>query len=65
MNPAATADGNPKLQWRPEMSTEYTSGAQAPVKVSAGKLAIAWTLVGIPLGYGVFQTLTRVAALFG
>ncbi|GAB5080415.1 MFS transporter small subunit [Arthrobacter sp. AD-310] len=47
------------------MSTAHTSGAQARTKVSAGKLAIAWALVGIPLAYGVFQTLTRVAALFG
>lgn len=47
------------------MSTSHPSGASAPVKVSAGKLAVAWALVGVPLGYGVFQTLTRVAALFG
>ncbi len=47
------------------MSTAHTPGAEAPAKVSAGKLAVAWALVGVPLGYGVFQTLTRVAALFG
>lgn len=47
------------------MSTAHTPGGQAPVKVSAGKVAVAWALVGLPLGYGVFQTLTRVAALFG
>ena len=47
------------------MSTEYTPGAQAPVKVSTGKLAVAWALVGVPLAYGIYQTLTRVAALFG
>ncbi|GAA1254038.1 MFS transporter small subunit [Arthrobacter pascens] len=47
------------------MSTAHTPGAQAPVKVSVSKLAVAWALVGLPLGYGVFQTLTRVAALFG
>ncbi len=33
--------------------------------MNTGKVAIAWTLVGVPLAYGVFQTLTRVAALFG
>ncbi|MFC7847102.1 hypothetical protein ACFUTU_01355 [Arthrobacter sp. NPDC057388] len=44
---------------------ENTSRGLAPVKVSAGKLAVAWALVGLPLAYGVFQTLTRVAALFG
>ena len=47
------------------MSSAETSGAQAPVKVSPGKLAIAWALVGVPLAYGIYQTLTRVAALFG
>lgn len=47
------------------MSTAHTPGAQAPAKVSVGKLAIAWALVGIPLAYGIYQTLTRVAALFG
>jgi len=29
------------------------------------RLAAVWALVGVPLAYGVFQTLTRVAALFG
>lgn len=29
------------------------------------KLAFSWLLVGIPLAYGVFQTLTKAAALFG
>ncbi|WP_171027576.1 hypothetical protein [Pseudarthrobacter sp. NamE2] len=47
------------------MSTAHTHGTQARTKASAGKLAIAWALVGVPLAYGIFQTLTRVAALFG
>lgn len=29
------------------------------------RIAVVWALVGVPLAYGVFQTLTRVAALFG
>lgn len=29
------------------------------------QLALGWALVGIPLAYGVFQTLTRVSTLFG
>jgi hypothetical protein len=37
----------------------------SPGKPSTGKLAIAWALVGVPLAYGVYETLTRVAALFG
>jgi hypothetical protein len=42
------------------MSTAQLSG-----KPSTGKLVLAWALVGVPLGYGVYETLTRVAALFG
>jgi len=47
------------------MSSAHTPGAQAPVTSSTGKVALAWALVGVPLAYGVFETLTRVAALFG
>jgi len=47
------------------MSTAHTPGAQASVKASTGRLAVAWALVGVPLAYGVYETLTRVAALFG
>lgn len=28
------------------------------------QLAVVWALVGIPLIYGVFQTMTKAAALF-
>ena len=28
------------------------------------KLTLGWALVGITLAYGVYQTLTKVAALF-
>ena len=41
------------------------STAQSPVTPSTAKLVIAWALVGVPLAYGVYETLTRVAALFG
>ena len=37
----------------------------SPGNSSTGKLTIAWALVGVPLAYGVYETLTRVAALFG
>jgi hypothetical protein len=43
------------------MSTPNTS----PAKRSTGKLTVAWALVGVPLAYGVYETLTRVTALFG
>jgi hypothetical protein len=45
------------------MSTSQTP--VTPVKPSTGKLVIAWGLVGVPLAYGVYETLTHVAALFG
>ena len=41
------------------------SSAQTPVTPSTGKLVVAWALVGVPLAFGVYETLTRVAALFG
>lgn len=41
------------------------STAQTSVNKSTGKMVIAWALVGGPLAYGVYETLTRVAALFG
>ncbi|MBT2248841.1 hypothetical protein JHV56_09050 [Arthrobacter sp. BHU FT2] len=37
----------------------------ASVNTAAGKVAVGWALVGVPLAYGVYETLTRVAALFG
>ena len=33
--------------------------------MAGARIAVVWALVGIPLVYGVFQTLTRAAALFG
>jgi hypothetical protein len=47
------------------MNTQNTGGAQTPVTSSTRMLILAWALVGIPLLYGVFVTLTGVAALFG
>ena len=28
------------------------------------RLAMAWTFVGVPLAYGIFQTVKRASALF-
>ncbi|MHC6231773.1 MFS transporter small subunit [Arthrobacter sp. MMS24-T111] len=47
------------------MTTAHTHNVQEPVRRSTGRLVLGWILVGIPLAYGVFQTLTQVAALFG
>lgn len=32
--------------------------------MKTSRIVLAWALVGIPLAYGIFQTLTRVTALF-
>lgn len=32
--------------------------------MKTSRIVAAWALVGIPLAYGIFQTLTRVTALF-
>lgn len=47
------------------MSTQHPHGAVSPVNASPAKVAIAWALVGLPLAYGVYQTLTVVTRLFG
>ncbi|WP_418763828.1 MFS transporter small subunit [Marisediminicola antarctica] len=33
--------------------------------MTKARIAIVWALVGVPLAYGIFMTLTRVTALFG
>lgn len=35
-----------------------------PTNTAVGRLALGWLLVGVPLAYGVTQTLARVAQLF-
>ena len=40
---------------------DRTAAASASVK---GKLVLAWTVVGIPLAYGIFETAKKAAALF-
>ena len=32
---------------------------------NGARLTIGWTIVGVPLAYGVYQTLVRAASLFG
>ena len=41
-----------------------TSHDQQPTHTPAGLIAFAWALVGVPLAYGLYQTITRAAALF-
>ena len=30
----------------------------------AGKLVVAWTVVGVPLAYGIYETAKKASALF-
>ncbi len=43
----------------------HTSSSDAQQQhTPTGLIAFAWTLVGVPLLYGLYQTVTRAAALF-
>lgn len=48
------------------MSTQQPSAPEydVPVNRSLGRLVFGWLLVGVPLGYGVASTLSRVGQLF-
>ncbi len=45
-------------------STSATPGREPETHTPAGLIAFAWTLVGIPLLYGLYQTVTRALSLF-
>ena len=45
------------------MSHTSSSGQQQH-HTPTGLIAFAWTLVGVPLLWGLYQTVTRAAALF-
>jgi hypothetical protein len=36
-----------------------------PTHTPVGLIAFAWTLVGVPLAYGLYNTITAASALFG
>jgi hypothetical protein len=36
-----------------------------PTTTPVGLIAVAWALVGIPLAYGLFQTIKTASSLFG
>ncbi len=45
------------------MSSTAT-GDQQPTHTPTGLIAFAWTLVGVPLAYGLFQTVKTATSLF-
>ena len=46
------------------MSTPSTHGEQPTNRTPAGLVAFAWTLVGVPLAYGLYNTVKAASALF-
>ena len=46
------------------MSSSLPYDQQPEMRTPAGLIAFAWTLVGIPLLYGLYQTVTRAVTLF-
>ena len=41
------------------------AGNQQPTRTPAALIAFAWALVGVPLAYGLYQTVKTAADLFG
>ena len=41
-----------------------STSEQQSTKGMGAKLAVAWTVVGVPLAYGIFETAKTAAALF-
>jgi hypothetical protein len=39
-------------------------GDQTPIHTPAALIAFAWTLVGVPLAYGLYQTVKTASSLF-
>ncbi|NEM06695.1 MFS transporter small subunit [Geodermatophilus normandii] len=46
------------------LSQESSPDGQQPVHTPAGLIAFAWTLVGVPLAYGLYQTVKTALTLF-
>ena len=42
-----------------------TSHDQQSTSTPVGLIALAWTLVGVPLAYGLYNTVKAASALFG
>jgi hypothetical protein len=55
---STTATGNQPNGHQP-------AGGQQPTRTPAALIAFAWTLVGVPLAYGLYQTVKTAADLFG
>ncbi len=47
-----------------DLAPAAPAAAWLPSRASWVEVAVAWTLVGIPLGWGILQTVAKAAALF-
>ena len=46
------------------MSTSVGNAPQEQTHTPVGLIAFAWTLVGVPLAYGLYQTISTASKLF-
>ena len=46
------------------MSSTVSHDQQSTAHTPGGLIALAWTLVGVPLAYGLFQTVKTAFKLF-
>lgn len=47
------------------MSTPASTQNQQPTHTPIALIAFAWALVGVPLAYGLYNTVIAASALFG
>jgi hypothetical protein len=46
------------------ISKDSSADGQRPVHTPAALTGFAWTLVGVPLAYGLYQTIKTASSLF-
>lgn len=46
------------------VSSDRSAGDREPTHTPAALIAFAWTLVGVPLAYGLYNTIKAASALF-
>ena len=47
------------------MSTPASARSQQPTHTPTALIGFAWALVGVPLAYGLYNTVKAASALFG
>ena len=57
---SSASTGNPTGAGTPAPAAD-----QRPTHTPTGLIAFAWTFVGVPLAYGLYQTVKTAADLFG